>query len=72
MLMALFDRLYLNGNKLTSVPDCIGQLTNLTRFGVNLLLDLVSHCSSCDRLSLPRNHLESLLHSMGNLKKLNW
>ena len=28
----LFDRLYLNDNYLTALPDCIGQLTNLTEY----------------------------------------
>ena len=31
---SLFDRLYLNSNQLTSIPDCIGQLTNLTGYGI--------------------------------------
>ena len=42
----LFDRLYLNGNQLTSLPDSIGQLTNLTAYDIQfLILFENSHCS---------------------------
>ena len=34
IFITLFDRLYLNDNQLTSLPDSIGQLTNLTLYGI--------------------------------------
>jgi Leucine-rich repeat (LRR) protein len=34
MLIALFDRLCLEGNQLSAIPDSIGQLTNLTEYGI--------------------------------------
>jgi hypothetical protein len=33
-LSPLFDRLVLVNNQLSSIPDSIGQLTNLTEYGI--------------------------------------
>ena len=37
-LLPLFDRLGLSYNQLTSLPDCIGQLTNLTQYGIQFVI----------------------------------
>ena len=34
-LSSLFDRLWLNNNEISSVPASIGQLTNLTKYGIH-------------------------------------
>jgi Leucine-rich repeat (LRR) protein len=31
--LSFVNRLYLNDNQLATVPDCIGQLTNLIKYG---------------------------------------
>ena len=35
---SLFDSLSLDYNKLTSIADCIGQLTNLTLYGIRFVI----------------------------------
>ena len=68
---SFFDRLWLGNNHLSFVPDCIGQLTNLTRYDIRFVQYLISILISLfDRLALNDNDLKLLPHSMGNLKKL--
>ena len=68
---SLSDRLSLYWNQLTTVPDSIGLLTNLTEYGIEFEIFSPNFSSfSFDRLNLNENVLESLPHSMGNLKKL--
>ena len=37
-LSPLFDRLWLGSNQLTSLPNCVGQLTNLTLYGIQFVI----------------------------------
>ena len=36
--LILFDRLYLSNHQLTTLPDCIGQLTSLTLYGIRFVI----------------------------------
>ena len=37
-LTTLFDRLWLQENQLSALPDCIGQLTNLTQYDIRFVI----------------------------------
>ena len=71
ILIAVFVRLSLQTNKLTSLPDCIGQLTNLTKYGIRILSLEVILIGLSFRLALECNQLTSLPDSIGQLTLLS-
>jgi Leucine-rich repeat (LRR) protein len=68
-------KLYLNDNKLTSIPDEIGNLVNLEELYLhqNKLTELpnsIGECTKLQTVDLSHNKLEALPSSMKNLKEL--
>lgn len=69
------ESLYLYDLGLTSIPDCIGRMTNLKKLslaGNNLtsLPESIGDLKNLKKLFLNENHLTSLPENIGNLKNL--
>lgn len=65
-----FDRIDLENNHLSSVPDCIGSLINLATYGIQFCHEISILIAPFNRLYLDDNRLTSLPESIVQMTNL--